>query len=110
MQTANGGGIASVHILQEASFRRANVHYGYVRDLLVSKEGQLQAVIVNSDGGYDHGAGGFYAYPFYGYQHGHGYGQQQGWNPGDPYYNLPYSRVDIADLLPYAYRKQKAMP
>ena len=31
---------------------------------------------------------------------------QQGWNPGDPYYNLPYSRADIADLLPYAYRKQ----
>ena len=85
---------------------KGNVHYGYVRDLLVSKEGQLQAVIVNSDGGYDHGAGGFYAYPFYGYQHGHGYGHQLGWNPGDPYYNLPYSRADIADLLPYAYRKQ----
>jgi hypothetical protein len=41
---------------------------------------------------------GYYAYPFNGY----GYG----WNPGHSYYNLPYGKADIADLLPYAYNKR----
>ena len=83
-----------------------NVHYAYVRDLIVSKDGQLQAVIVSPDVGYDHGVGGYFAYPFYGFEHAHGYGHRYGWNPGDPYYNLPYAKADIADLLPYAYRNK----
>jgi hypothetical protein len=41
---------------------------------------------------------GYYAYPFYGY----GYG----WNPGNPNYNLPYGKADVAELLPYAYNKR----
>ena len=89
---------------------KGNVHYGYVRDLIVSKDGQLQAVIISPDVGYEHGLGGYeggyYAYPFYGYQYGHGYGHHQGWNPGDRSYNLPYAKADIAQLLPYAYKKQ----
>ncbi|MEO7797380.1 MAG: PRC-barrel domain-containing protein [Opitutaceae bacterium] len=89
---------------------KGNVHYGYVRDLIVSKDGQLQAVIVSADVGYAYGefshAGDYYAYPFYGYGHGLGYGHHGGWNPGDQYYNLPYAQADIADLLPYVYAKQ----
>ena len=89
---------------------KSNVHYAYVRDLIVSKEGQLQALIVSPDVGYHHDAGGYadgyYAYPFYGYQHGYGYGHHAGWNPGDPSYNLPYTKADIADLLPFAYKRQ----
>jgi sporulation protein YlmC with PRC-barrel domain len=89
---------------------KGNVHYGYVRDLIVSKDGQLQAVIVSTDVSYAHGAGGhaggYYAYPFYGYPHGLGYGHRNGWNPGDQYYNLPYGEADIAKLLPYVYAKQ----
>ena len=50
-------------------------------------------------------AGGYYAYPFYGYQHGHGYGHRQGWNPGDRYYTLPYAEGDIAELRPHAYKR-----
>jgi sporulation protein YlmC with PRC-barrel domain len=90
---------------------KGDVHYGYVRDLIVSKDGQLQAVIVSADVGYGHGsgvlhAGGYYAYPFYGYPHGLGYGHRNGWNPGDQYFNLPYGEADIAELLPYVYAKQ----
>jgi sporulation protein YlmC with PRC-barrel domain len=89
---------------------KGNVHYGYVRDLIVSKDGQLQAVIVSADVSYGYGSGGYagdyYAYPFYGYPHGLGYGHHNGWNPGDQYYNLPYGEADIAELLPYVYAKQ----
>jgi len=85
---------------------KGDVHYGYVRDLVVSKDGQLEAVIVSADVGYAYGAGGYYAYPFYGYPHGLGYGHRNGWNPGDQYYNLPYGEADIAKVLPYAYAKQ----
>jgi sporulation protein YlmC with PRC-barrel domain len=79
---------------------KEGIRYAYVRDLIVSKEGQLQAVIVSPDVGYSPGLRGYYAYPFYGY--GHGYG----WNPGNAYYDLPYGKTDIADLVPYAYNKR----
>ncbi|MEO7698744.1 MAG: PRC-barrel domain-containing protein [Opitutus sp.] len=89
---------------------KGNVHYGYVRDLIVAKDGQLQAVIVSADVGYAYGAHGYageyYAYPFYGHPHGLGYGHHDGWNPGDQYYNLPYGEADIAEVLPYVYARQ----
>jgi len=77
---------------------KEGVRYASVRDLIVSKEGQLQAVIVSPDVGYARGMRGYYAYPF----HGYGYG----WNPRNPHYNLPYGKADIADLVPYAYNKR----
>jgi sporulation protein YlmC with PRC-barrel domain len=77
---------------------KEGVRYASVRDLIVSQEGQLQAVIVSPDVGYARGMRGYYAYPFYGY----GYG----WNPGNPNYNLPYGKADVAELLPYAYNKR----
>jgi sporulation protein YlmC with PRC-barrel domain len=89
---------------------KGNVHYGYVRDLIVSKGGQLDAVIVSPDVNYaydEYGyAGGYYAFPFYDYRYGLGYGHHGGWNPGDQYYNLPYGKADIAELLPYVYARQ----
>ena len=75
------------------------IHYGHVRDLIISKDGELKAVIVSPTVGWGgHGHYDYYAYPFYGY----GYG----WNPGHDYYDLPYGKTDIADLLPYAYSKR----
>ncbi|MDI1252493.1 PRC-barrel domain-containing protein [Thermomonas sp.] len=76
---------------------KGNVPYAFIRDLIVSEGGELKAVIVTPDVGFDHGQGGYYAYPFYGYQHG--------WHPGNAHYNLPYGKADIMELLPYAYRK-----
>jgi sporulation protein YlmC with PRC-barrel domain len=74
------------------------IHYGHVRDLIISKEGELKAVIVSPNVGWGgHGHHGPYAYPFYGYGHG--------WTPGHDYYNLPFGKADIADLLPYAYKQ-----
>ena len=73
---------------------KGGTHYGYVRDLIISKDGELKAVIVSPDVGYGQ-MGGLYAYPFYGYD--------EGWNPGNNHYDLPYGKTDIANLLPYAY-------
>ena len=95
----------SSELIGDYVYLKGNVHYAYVRDLIVSQGGELQAVIVSPDVGFSHGgelhAGGYYAYPFYGYGYGHGLG----WNPGNARYNLPYNKTDIAELLPYAYRK-----
>jgi sporulation protein YlmC with PRC-barrel domain len=76
---------------------KGNLHYAFIRDLIVSDGGELKAVIVNPDVGFDHGQGNYYAYPFYGYPHG--------WHPGNAHYDLPYDKAAITDLLPYAYRK-----
>jgi sporulation protein YlmC with PRC-barrel domain len=101
----------SSELIGDYVYLKGNVHYAYVRDLIVSNGGELQAVIVSPDVGFSHGdglyGGGYYAYPFYGYGYGygHGYGHGQGWNPGNAHYNLPYDKTDIKELLPYAYRK-----
>lgn len=63
--------------------------YGYVDDLVFSEAGELAAVVVSSDFGY--GQPGLYAYPFYGY----------GFEPGAPYYELPYSNTEVVDLAPF---------
>jgi len=76
---------------------KKDIRYGHVRDLIISKDGELKAVIVNPDVGYGR-YGGYYAYPYYGY----GYG----WDPGHHYYDLPFGKTDIAGLLPYAYNKK----
>lgn len=101
----------SSELIGDYVYLKGNVHYAYVRDLIVSQGGELQAVIVSPDVSFSHAdglyAGGYYAYPFYGYGYGygHGYGHGHGWNPGNAHYNLPYDKTDIAELLPYAYRK-----
>ncbi len=78
-----------------------NIRYGSVRDLIVSKNGELKAVIVKPDFGYGR-MNGYYSYPWFGY----GMGYDYTWNPGNNYYDLPFGQTDIAQLLPYAYRKQ----
>jgi len=92
----------SSELIGDYVYLKGNVHYAYVRDLIVSQGGELQAVIVSPDVGFSHGGGlytgGYYAYPFYGYG-------RYGWNPGNAHYNLPYDKTNIKELLPYAYRK-----
>lgn len=73
----------------------AHANYGYVDDVIFSRDGELQAVVVRPDVGY--GAPGYYAYPYYGY----GYG----WVPGTPYYDLPYRQNEIGELEPFDYER-----
>jgi len=76
---------------------KKDIRYGHVRDLIISKEGELKAVIVSPDRGYG-GYGAYYAYPYYGYS--------RGWDPGYYSYDLPFGKTDIGGLLPYAYNKK----
>lgn len=76
------------------------VGYGMVQDLLFSQNGELTAVIVYPDVGY--GVGGPYAYPYYGYG--------RGFDPGSDYYQLPYTRNEIAELGPFDYSAFRAGP
>jgi len=65
------------------------VAYGYVTDLMIEND-EVAATIVNA--GYP-GMGGYYAYPNYAAR---GYG----WEPGSPYYDLPYDPAQIEALEP----------
>ncbi|MCG7601222.1 PRC-barrel domain-containing protein [Halomonas sp. McH1-25] len=70
------------------------VGYGYVDNVLFSQDGQVQAVVIESDSAY---GGGPYAYPFYGY----GYG----WEPGYTTYSLPYEENEIGDMDVFDYEQ-----
>lgn len=66
---------------------------GYVTDALFTRDGLLQAIVVepsNSEFG-----NGPRAYPFYGYS--------DDWQPGSPKYELPYSKQAIQDLPTFDY-------
>jgi sporulation protein YlmC with PRC-barrel domain len=67
--------------------------YGYVDDVIFNKEGELKAVVVQPDVTW--GAPGYYAYPYYGW----GYG----WDPTLDYYEVPYSRDEVAGLDTFDY-------
>ena len=67
------------------------VNYGIVNDLIFDKDGKLQSVVVNPSIGY--GVGGYYAYPWYGYDYG--------FDPGAEVYELPYGPDEIAGYEPF---------
>lgn len=75
----------------------SGVGYGYVDDLIVSREGDVEAVVVTPGVGY--GVYGPYAYPYYGYPYG--------WAPGLAYYGLPYAEADIKGLEPFDYENME---
>jgi sporulation protein YlmC with PRC-barrel domain len=64
--------------------------YGVINDLIISNDGQVQAVIVTPDISY--GVTGPYPYPYYGYT-------------PNAIYELPYAREDIAEWEPFDYDK-----
>lgn len=72
--------------------------YGYIDNILFSREGEVQAVIVQSDSAY--GAGS-YAYPFYGY----GYG----WTPGNTAYYLQYGEDEVGDVESFDYDRYEGL-
>ena len=73
------------YVVLEGGYR-----YGWVEDLVVDGDtGRLKAVVVDAVYGPAYGP---YAFPFYGY----GYG----FDPGYPYYELPYGEQEVAQLEP----------
>ncbi|WP_119459479.1 PRC-barrel domain-containing protein [Rhodospirillaceae bacterium SYSU D60014] len=64
------------------------VRYGWVDDVIISQQGEIQAVVVQPDVTY--GVGGPYAWPYYGYD--------GGFDPGLDYYKVPYTEDEVADL------------
>jgi sporulation protein YlmC with PRC-barrel domain len=69
------------------------VNYGIVDDLIFDDGGKLKSIVVNPSVGY--GVGGYYAYPWYGYDYG--------FDPGQDFYDLPYGRDDVAAYEPFDY-------
>ena len=69
--------------------------YGYVTNALFSREGILQALVIDpSEERYGQGP---YAYPFYGYE--------QDWNPGSSSYQISYSSEEVKQLPAFDYAK-----
>ncbi|XKH61776.1 PRC-barrel domain-containing protein [Halomonas sediminis] len=74
------------------------IGYGYVDNMLFSRDGEVQGVIVDSDTAYGRGP---YAYPFYGY----GYG----WGPGYSAYSLQYDEDEIGEMKPFDYERYEGL-
>lgn len=66
--------------------------YGYVNDVLFSKNGQIMAIMVTASAAY---GAGVYAFPFNGYMYG--------WQPYDNVYTLPYEAPQVETLAPFDY-------
>jgi hypothetical protein len=63
----------------------SGVGFGYVTDVVFSRDGQILATLINRDVAY---GAGLYGYPYYGW----GYG----WVPTLDYYALPYETPELA--------------
>ncbi|MFD2435613.1 PRC-barrel domain-containing protein [Modicisalibacter luteus] len=73
--------------------------YGYVSNALFSKQGVLQALVIDpSEKRYGKGP---YAYPFYGYE--------QGWHPGSSSYQISYSSEEAKQLPTFDYTKYRSL-
>lgn len=73
------------------------VRYGWVDDVIISRQGEIQAVVVQPDVTY--GVGGPYAWPYYGFDYA--------FDPGQNYYELPYTEDEIADLDVFDYNQME---
>jgi sporulation protein YlmC with PRC-barrel domain len=69
------------------------IRYGRVSDVILSREGNILAVVVYPDIAY--GVHGPYAWPFYGYEFG--------FDPEKPYYALPHSLDEVQSLELFTY-------
>ena len=81
-------------LLYDFALLNERAGYGYVDDLIFSREGKLVAVVVNPDYG---NTPGRYAYPYYGFDYG--------FDPGAPFYSLGYGKDEAAELKPFDDKK-----
>lgn len=82
-------------LINDYAYLSGRQGYGMVDDVIISRQGEVQAVIVRPDIGY--GVSGAYAWPYYGY----GYG----FDPTYDYYEVPYDRNEVAGLEPFDYNR-----
>ena len=98
MLASTGIGVwKATDLIDDYSYLSDDAGYGYVNDLIFTRDGDLRAVVVNPAGAY---GGGYRALPFYGY----GYG----WRPGSAYYNMPYSSSDLRGMEPFEYNRMQS--
>ena len=69
--------------------------YGIVDDIVIDRQGKVQAVVVYPDVTY--GVGRPYAYPYY------GYADDPAFDPGAESYDLPYTLSEVQELGPFDY-------
>ncbi|MEA2117813.1 PRC-barrel domain-containing protein [Halovibrio sp. HP20-50] len=89
---AGEGGWKLTELLNDYATVGGGVGYGYINNILFSREGEVQAVIVATGAGFGSGT---YAYPFYGY----GYG----WSPGQTSYPLQYNENEVGEMEAFDY-------
>ncbi|HEY9120218.1 MAG TPA: PRC-barrel domain-containing protein [Marinobacter sp.] len=78
--------------LDDYASLEGGVGYGYVENVIFSKDGQMEAVVIQADSAF---GGDDYAYPFYGYDYN--------WDPGYATYELPYDENEVNELETFDY-------
>lgn len=82
-------------LLGDYAVLQGGIGYGYVDDVIFSKDGRIMALIVQSSiAAFGFGA---YAFPYYGYKYG--------WQPYDNIYVLPYGPSAVKALEPFRYER-----
>lgn len=76
-----------------------NTGVGYITDALFSRDGVMQAIVVNLSSA-EFGKG-YYAYPFYGHP--------DDWQPSAMHYELPYSRDSLSNVPNFDYKKYTSL-
>lgn len=84
------------NLIDDFATLKGGAGYGYVEDAIFTREGKLQAVVVEPTSGYGVGP---YAYPF----HGYGYG----WNAGMDTYEMPYGEGEVAEMEPFEFDRME---
>lgn len=80
------------NLVDDFATLEGGVGYGYITDAIFTREGKLEAIVVEPSGaGYGVGP---YAYP---------YQARAGWRPGMGAYEMPYGEGDVAEMEPFDY-------
>lgn len=87
-------------LIGDWAYLKDGVRYGRVDDVIVSKQGEIASVIVYPDVTY--GGSGPHAWPFY--------DREQGFDPGNEYYEIPHTMNEVEDLDVFVYPNRPSQP
>lgn len=95
-----GEGWRITDLINDYAALGGDVPYGTVEDVIINQQGKILAVVVEPDVSY--GDYGLYAWPYY--------GTASGFDPALPYYSVPYSEQEVADLAAFEYGALEGAP
>lgn len=95
-ESLEGQKMRVTQLIGDYAYLEGGVPYGLVDDMVISRTGDVLAVVVQPD--VSVGYGGYYAWPYYGVE------------PGLGYYEVPYTMEEVGTLEPFDYGALQGEP